>query len=182
MDVLEGVMPRYDFASHHEVTVAAPPARTVEALMSLDTSGLLLTRLLMGMRSIPARIRSREPAAGRTRRGSPMPDAFIELERNDHSAAYGIAGQFWKPVARPVKLDGPAAFAAFDEPGNAKAVIGFEVRAAPGGSVLATETRIAATDENARRVFGRYWLVVRAGSGLIRHDMLRAVRRSAEDG
>jgi hypothetical protein len=45
-----------------------------------------------------------------------------------------------------------------------------------------TETRIHLTDEAARRAFGRYWLVVRLGSGAIRRDWLRAARRHAEQG
>jgi hypothetical protein len=48
----------------------------------------------------------------------------------------------------------------------------------PAGT-LVTETRIQATDAAAHRAFGRYWLVVRPGSGLIRRSFLRAVRRRA---
>lgn len=38
-----------------------------------------------------------------------------------------------------------------------------------------TETRVAATDPAARNAFGRYWMVIRASSGCIRRDWLRAV-------
>jgi hypothetical protein len=48
------------------------------------------------------------------------------------------------------------------------------------GSRVTTETRITATDVRTRARFGLYWLFIRAGSGLIRHDMLRAVARRAE--
>jgi hypothetical protein len=184
MDVLDAVLPRYDFSSHHEITVAAAPERTYEALMALDTRELLTTRVLMGIRGLPARLRGRKPLASRGDGGRPraMPSAFTELRIEALAAAYGLAGQFWKPVQVPVRLADAAAFDAFDEPGFAKAAIGYEVRPGPSGSVLATETRIAGTDERARRTFGRYWLVIRAGSGLIRRDMLQAVRRSAERG
>jgi len=49
-----------------------------------------------------------------------------------------------------------------------------------GATRLATETRIAPTDDDAARAFGRPWAVVRHGSGLVRHDLPRAVRRRAE--
>ena len=69
-----------------------------------------------------------------------------------------------------------ADFAAFDEPGFAKAVLNLHVRAVAGGTVLTTETRIQGTDERARRSFRRYWRVVMPGSALIRRAWLRAIR------
>lgn len=180
VDVLDTVMPSCHFSSHHEVVVAAPPERTAAALMSLDTRDLVLTRLLMGVRGLPARLRGRHSARSERSRRGVMSPPFVELANNGHAAAFGLAGQFWKPVATPVALRDADEFAAFNRPGYAKAVIGFEIRPAPGGCVLATETRIAATDEAARRSFGRYWRIIRAGSGVIRYDMLRTVRRNAE--
>ena len=44
-------------------------------------------------------------------------------------------------------------------------------------ALLATETRIAATSDDARRAFGRYWLAVRLGSDLVRVSWLRAAGR-----
>ena len=41
-------------------------------------------------------------------------------------------------------------------------------------------SRMTATDPRTRARFGLYWLFIRAGSGLIRYDMLRAVARRAE--
>jgi hypothetical protein len=176
VEALDRVLPDYDFRSHHETAVAASPERTVAALEELDTQELLLTRALMGVRSLPGRVRGR---AGQTPSGRA---AFTELARGERSVVVGLVGQFWKPVARPLRLEDGDAFRNFSEPGFAKAAMGFEVRAAPNGSRLVTETRIKATDAAARRSFGRYWLLIRAGSGLIRRDLLRAVRRTAEHG
>jgi hypothetical protein len=41
---------------------------------------------------------------------------------------------------------------------------------------------IVATDRAARRRFGTYWLIVRAGSGLIRLMWLHAAKKRAENG
>lgn len=49
-----------------------------------------------------------------------------------------------------------------------------------GGILLTTETRVAVEDPGARRRIAVYWAVIRVGSGLIRRDVLRAVRRRAE--
>lgn len=53
------------------------------------------------------------------------------------------------------------------------------VTARGAGTLVCTETRIAATSDDARRIFGRYWRIVRPGSGLVRHSLLRAVERRA---
>jgi hypothetical protein len=56
---------------------------------------------------------------------------------------------------------------------------GFELEALGDGTRLSTETRVQPTD-TAARAFRPYWWAIRAGSGLIRRDVLRAVRRRAE--
>jgi hypothetical protein len=72
---------------------------------------------------------------------------------------------------------------AFAEPGFVKAALTFRFIGRADGTTLAeTDTRVAATDPAARRGFGRYWLLVRGFSGLIRRDWLRAVARRAERG
>ena len=71
-------------------------------------------------------------------------------------------------------------FAAFREPGYAKAVFNMHAQPSPGGTLLTTETRIQGTDDQARRSFRRYWLVVHPGSAVIRRAWLRAIRRRAE--
>jgi hypothetical protein len=45
---------------------------------------------------------------------------------------------------------------------------------------IETETRVAASDEGARRRFACHWRVVGLGGALIRRGVLRAVRRRAE--
>jgi hypothetical protein len=45
---------------------------------------------------------------------------------------------------------------------------------------VGTETRIAATDEVARRRFGRYWRLIGPFSSITRREMLAAIRRRAE--
>jgi hypothetical protein len=54
------------------------------------------------------------------------------------------------------------------------------VAADRGGSRVGTETRIAATDDTARRRFGRYWRLIGPFSSITRREMLAAIRRRAE--
>ena len=73
-------------------------------------------------------------------------------------------------------------FTSFKDPGYAKAVMSFLVRAEGRGSRLITETRIGTTDPAAARSFRRYWRLVRPGSGLIRRSWLAAVHRRIRHG
>ena len=58
-------------------------------------------------------------------------------------------------------------------------VFDLEARPAAGGSVLSTETRVAAGDRAARVAFRLYWLVVGPFSALIRRRWLRAAAIAA---
>lgn len=71
-------------------------------------------------------------------------------------------------------------FATFDEPGYAKAAFSFELAPAGERTLLTTETRVLATDEAAKRSFGRYWRLIHLGSAAIRIAWLRAIRRRAD--
>ena len=87
----------------------------------------------------------------------------------------GAIGQPWRLRGG----DRPAGdFATFDRPGYAKLAIDWRLQ----GGVLSTETRVFLTDEESRRKFRRYWLVIRPWSGLIRHVWLRAIDRRAQRG
>src|SRR6266568_8960026 len=67
-----------------------------------------------------------------------------------------------------------------------RVTIAFGIWAVPlgpaGGTRLATETRVHATDSAARRRFRLYWFVVGPFSALIRRRWLAAARRAAEAG
>ena len=81
----------------------------------------------------------------------------------------------WKSVA--VFTDAPTTpeeFISFDEPGFAE--IAASLRIDPHGndsSILTTETRVAITDDESRRRFRRYWLLIGPFSFLIRRMALR---------
>jgi hypothetical protein len=57
--------------------------------------------------------------------------------------------------------------------------LAFEAEPIPGGSRLATETRVRALDDRARNGFRLYWLAIGPFSGLIRRRWLRAVQEIA---
>lgn len=179
--ILDEQMPTWHFRERHAIRVGRPLPQVLAAARAVTPREVPAFRVLMGLRSLPA------SAARRSRRrdDAPLLDGFIRmgfaaLGESELELTYGGVGRFWQLAGglRPVAA---AEFAGFHEPGYAKA--GFNFVAEPdglGGCLLATETRVLATDERARRRFARYWLLIRPGSGLIRRAWLRAIKARAE--
>jgi hypothetical protein len=94
-----------------------------------------------------------------------------------------VMGAVSRPWVKDVTFSAaePGEFADFAEPDLVKIAWSLEVR--PLGKArtrFRTETRVAATDREARRKFLRYWRVFAPGIRLIRWMMLRSVKRDAE--
>lgn len=182
---LDEFLPDYDFNEVHSTFVAASPEDVLAAARALTSREVRLLIALMSLRGLPAAIRDR-------RRWAPVQDVldtpvldhftragFVVLADGPDELVVGGVGRFWTADGGIRRLSA-AEFIAFDEPGFAKSALNFHTHAVSGGTVLTTETRIKATDDAARRSFGRYWRVVMPGSAAIRRAWLRAIRRRAE--
>ena len=73
----------------------------------------------------------------------------------------------------------PTEWAAAHDGERLKIAVAFAAEPIPGGSRLATETRVRALDDRTRRRFRLYWLAIGPFSGLIRRRWLRAVQEAA---
>jgi hypothetical protein len=93
-----------------------------------------------------------------------------------------VMGAIAQPWARDVTFSAvdPDRFAAFDAPDLVKIAWTLEVEPHDGRTRLRTETRVVATDPEARRKFRRYWFLVSPGIRMIRWLILRSVKREAE--
>jgi hypothetical protein len=199
----DDLLPGASFRSHHRRRVAAPPADVRRAMDEVTPSDLRVARALMAVRGLAAGLRPRagggrggrgEADGSGQRRNPPGAEertfvelfidrGFVKLRDDDRGGAVGAVARFWR--ARPDRAAGvtdAASFRAFDTPGWAKAVTTLTVTPDGTGSVLTTTTAIAGTDDAARRAFGRYWMLIRVPSGLIRREWLAAIARRAERG
>jgi hypothetical protein len=181
---LDEFLPNYHFNEIHSTRVAAEPREVLGAARAVTAREVPLLVALMALRRLPVALRRRRLAPLRRSLDAPLlgqftGGGFVVLADRPHEFVLGIVGRFWAADSgvRPI---GAEEFAAFDAPGFAKAAMSFHTRAAGGGTVLTTETRIQGTDEHARRSFGRYWRVIMPGSALIRRAWLRAIRKRAE--
>ena len=174
MVTLGEMVPSPHFRERHERRIAAPPAAVWEAIEELSLGDLRISRALMRVRYLGRR----RAVRGRLIERGPVPTLAVDPER---ALVAGGVLQPWKlrGGATPPALDAEQ-LRAFAEPGWVKVAFDFVLVPDAGGTRLSTETRVAATDARTRRIFGVYWLAIRAGSGLIRRDLLRAVARSAE--
>ena len=182
MLTLDDLLPAPHFRERHERRVAAPPEAVWRAVQDLRLGDLALSRALMGIRLLPARLAGRPRPFGMGS-GRLLEDGAVTVLSSDpeHAVVAGSVMQPWRITGGedPPALDAPA-LQAFAEPGWVKVGFDLLIEPAGAGTRLTTETRVTATDLRTRARFGLYWLAIRGGSGLIRRDMLRAVARRAE--
>jgi hypothetical protein len=180
---LDDVMPRFDVRMRQSVRVHASKAAVFRAMDHLHATDMRLATLLGRIRSSFARaplprelgvIPPERPffeAMGET--------GWVVVTRDDDHAIYGLVGRFWWRDfgLRFVTVD---EYLRFREPGYAK--IAFELRCEPAwrGVRLVAETRVDATDEDARRKFRRYWRLIALGARMTVRSMLKGIARRAE--
>lgn len=181
-------MPDFDLSARYDIRIDTSPDQVYAALLTTDFSRPVVVRALMGLRLLPAFLRSPRAVLHRFRRRSGpiraslqnLADSDFQLleEQPPQEIVLGITGRFWTLHATTIRI--PASqFRDPLNPGLAQAAWNFEVHPAASGTILATETRIRCADEETRRQFTRYWRLVAPGSGLIRHAILSQVRREA---
>ena len=177
---IDRYLDEYDMRSFHAVDVGAPPDVTYRAARAVDVGRSLPVATLVAIRAIPHFLTGKaRPTRSLTLDTFLAAGFSIFEERPSEEIVMGVVGKFWRPDSGLIRVSAEE-FLAFYEPGYAKAVVALRVGQASGGSILETETRVATTDESARRRFALYWRVVGPFSGLIRRIMLDQVKRAAE--
>jgi hypothetical protein len=190
--LIDQFMPTYDLAIMYSRVFRAPPEQCFETVVDFDLFQLPAFRVLIGARGLPFRLadalRRRgdqaEASAAPTFRLRDLPAIGWMLlgERPGAELVFGQIGKPWRPRGgAPRQPVARAAFAGFDQPGFAKLVE--STRVDPYGersTIVTMETRVAVTDEDSRRRFRRYWLVVGPCSHLLRRTALHVWARRLE--
>lgn len=181
MDLIDRYLPDYQFAEEHSRYVPAPPAHVLDVVGRPDVVDDPMTRCLIALREMPDRLAGRLGFASNLQHRPAFGIAnFIFLGRNgDCELAYGLAGRFWETDYGLVALDDATAFSSLDPSGIAKLVMNFTAEAEGAGTRLTTRTRVWCRDDEARRSFRPYWLLIRPASGLIRRRLLKRAHDAA---
>jgi hypothetical protein len=178
---LDRLMPEYDVVERHHIDVTARADVTFAALMDMDLEDSHVIRAIF---------RGREVLLGADADGKPHARGLVAVTKElgwgvlvdvpGHEIVMGAVTQPWKANVVFRSLP-PDEFAGFNLPGYVKIV--WTLRAdsvSDGTSVARTETRVVATDADARRKFRCYWARFSAGIVLIRTISLRLVKKEAE--
>jgi hypothetical protein len=173
---IDELLPRWHFREHHALAVAASAPLLLAAVEQVTWAEVAVMRTLMRLRSA-----GRVPGNAQGRILEDMSRmGFMVLDRTQDELVIGALARPWSRTGgrapRLVDHADPAGFfVEFADPGWAKIIANFRVSAGE----LTTETRVLLTDDRARRAFGRYWLVIRPFSGLIRRQWLAGIARRA---
>jgi hypothetical protein len=178
---LERFLPEYEVSERHQVRVAAPVAMTFEAACAMD---------LNRSRTVRAIFRVREWILGGAKNERREPRGIVEEMKSvgwgvleevpGRAIVLGAVTQPW--IADTVfRALAPEEFRSFREPGYVKIAVTFRADpAGDDGSIFRTETRVATTDETARKKFRRYWSFLSPGILWIRWVSLGVVKGDAE--
>jgi hypothetical protein len=179
--LIDRFLPKYDVVEHHETTVDAPVERAYRAVKELDLARSPVVLALLFARGLPHLFTGAVKPKRRLGLDEIVESGFVVLgEDAGRELVLGIVGKFWQLGSGVHRIE-PGEFTGFDAPGFAKAAWNFLVSdRAGGGSTVVTETRVACTDDEARRKFRRYWRLVGPFSALIRRVLLRHIKRDAE--
>lgn len=179
---LERILPRFDVNERHSTVVRADAARAYAALREVDLADSWLAVVLFRIRHLAGLIGGASPQRPpHLRLDDFLRAGFVLLaDEADAEIVIGVAGRFWRTSGGRLPVT-PEAFASFTVPGTAKAATNFRVQPiGPGRTRVSTETRVLCADGSARWRFLLYWTLVGLGSALIRLELLRLIKRSAE--
>ncbi|QRY80329.1 hypothetical protein JVX91_04180 [Pseudomonas sp. PDNC002] len=185
MELLERLLPDFQFSERHSRDMRATPTRVLDAVTELTAEHDPLASRFLQIREAPARLALRlglrNALADRPRFGL---HEFTLLGRNgDRELAYGLIGRFWRSDfgLRPC-ADGES-FRHFSEPGTARLMLHFSCDPGDGDGTtrVRTETRVHCPDARSQLLFAPYWLAIRPVSGLIRRRLLRDIERRASE-
>lgn len=179
--LVDRYLPTYEVDELHETRVAAPAALTYAVALGMGLQQSAVVRAI---------IHARERLMG-AREGKPWPPGGIVAqmrasgwgvlaEQPGREVVLGTVTQPWRGDVQFRALS-PEEFATFVSVGHVKIITTLSVEPVDlDASIFRTRTRVATTDPEARARFRRYWAMFSPGILLIRHALLRQVKRDAE--
>jgi len=158
------LFPVSDARLAHEAVVACGPERAVEVFLASPAAPGRGVAFLLRLRGLQS-----ETTVQAFFKGLGF-DAVVDTPTEVVLAA---AGKPWTRRGGIVPLASARA-------GDVRVAFGVRAEPALEGSLLVSETRVSAVDDDARRKFRRYWRVVGPFAALIRRRWLRAAVAAAQ--
>jgi hypothetical protein len=179
--ILDRFIPHPDAGGRHEITIHAPAAFVLNIARNYDIESVALVHAIFWLRAklLGAPLPAERPQTGLVANMEELGWRCL-AEEAGHFYMAGAVCRPWLPDVVFAAIP-PELFAVYTAPDQVK--IAWTIEAEPLGPALtrfATETRAAATDDQSRIKFRRYWRKFGIGIVLIRRLLLPAVRREAE--
>ena len=180
-EILDAFIPSPDVQERHSTLVKAPADLVLDVACNTDMQSIPAVRAIFWLRTKLLRAKEPPPARGAGVVESTRSYGWgVLVDEPGRAYASGAACQPWEADVVFSAIP-PEDFAAYAEADHVKIAWSLEVEAIePSVTRLSTETRVVATDEQARAKFRRYWRVFKLGIVLIRWLLLSAARRDAE--
>ncbi len=167
--------------------IHATPEQVFEALSQVTAADMPLATVVGELRYLPGRLTGKAVAS------SPERPFFEEIQADgsnivleelpNQEVVSGTVGRLHNVLDQQmVPLASPEEFRTFSEPGYEKLAMSLRVLGddPAAGVTLVLEHRTLALDDEARRLFGLYWLGIKPGGAFVTGQLLKAVRRRAE--
>jgi hypothetical protein len=188
--LLDDFLPEFNVRTSYATRIVGSPARVYGSLKTADFDHWGLTRALYAVRALAAFPAAPRETWRRFRKelwehrftlDDMLVSGFTVIgERPGEELVLGTVGRFWRARGELCSTS-LARFREPAPPGTAKAAWNFVVdRGSDGITELRTETRVLCADVATWRRFRAYWTLIKPFSGLIRREMLAAVRSAAE--
>jgi hypothetical protein len=181
MSALDLVLPTPRKLEVSAVELALTPERAWELVRHQDLARSSFVKALFALRTLPSRwtgtVEKVELRLDAIASSAEHP-GFQVLIEEPREVVVGAIGKVWQLDIPFVHVDGPAAYAAFEESGWVK--VAWALRVLPFGerdSRVEVEVRVDATDEASWKRFEQYWLVIGPGSHLVRRTLFAALAR-----
>lgn len=167
-------MQQADFSKSEFIDINAPLDKVYPLVETLNFEKSKIIYWLFKLRGIPV-------PGSLTLKGLERIN-FVKLETiPNKEIIIGLIGQFWTTTGR-LKRFKPEEFINFDNPNFAKATWNFELEEVNDIKTrLITETRIFCPTIGTKRRFKTYWIIIQPFSSWIRREILKAIRKQAEN-
>lgn len=173
-DDLDAWLPDPEIRTRHRLDAAADPDALWAAARAVR---------LDETRTIGRLVRWRIPglSSAETFAGLLAHEPFTVLEQGERWSVSGLCGRIWTLARDYPRIDGPASFAAFDEPRSVRVLFAhWVVPGEDGTSTIVSEARVAPTDRIATARLRALWLVVGPFERLIGAEPLALAVAAAE--
>jgi hypothetical protein len=176
---LDEVMPEYQFSERHSARVKAPPEQVMQAIRLSSFSDMKSLVTLLRVRSAVLGAPPQDIGHFQEKR---ILDAFAESGYLSAGSEREIAlfGVWNARTNRRPDVHTLEQLVAYREHGAVKMGFGFEVeQSSEGRCTIHTETRVMILGDS--RGPARYWRLIVPGSGLLRIQWLKGIKRRAEN-